>query len=225
MTSGPLRLKSSPLAPRAVKSPARGLSGTTSYRWTSSSRHGGARYLDQGVGLVPWKRDASHNSRAGHPVWRRCSSLTYAQYARSSRLASRAPRSGTYARHHASRGLAALEQPRTFRLRRHHHLERYLDAVHANGDPAVAPGGRPASFSLPSSSATASASCRRAAAGASRRGLPTPARMPPPFAARAAITRPVFCRAGCGRPRSSASSGTGRAATTWWWCQARWTCT
>lgn len=26
--------------------------------------------------LVPWKRDASHNSRAGHPGWLRCSSLT-----------------------------------------------------------------------------------------------------------------------------------------------------
>ena len=29
--------------------------------------------------LVPWNRDSLHNSRAGHPVWRRCSSLTYAQ--------------------------------------------------------------------------------------------------------------------------------------------------
>jgi tetratricopeptide (TPR) repeat protein len=56
--------------------------------------------------LVPWNRDDSHHSRAGHPVWRRCSSLTYAQYARSSRLASRAPRSGPYASHHGSRGLA-----------------------------------------------------------------------------------------------------------------------
>ena len=49
----------------------------------------------------------SHNSRAGHPAWLRCSSLKYAQYSRSSRLAVRAPRSGTYATHHASRGLAA----------------------------------------------------------------------------------------------------------------------
>jgi hypothetical protein len=55
--------------------------------------------------LVPWNRDDSHNSRAGHPGRRRCSSLTYAQYARSSRLASRAPRSGTCASHHGSRGL------------------------------------------------------------------------------------------------------------------------
>ena len=31
--------------------------------------------------------------RAGHPAWRRCSSLEYSRYARSSRLASRAPRS------------------------------------------------------------------------------------------------------------------------------------
>jgi O-6-methylguanine DNA methyltransferase len=29
--------------------------------------------------LVPWKRDASHNSRAGHPGSPRCSSLTYAR--------------------------------------------------------------------------------------------------------------------------------------------------
>jgi len=29
--------------------------------------------------LVPWNRDNSPNSRAGHPGWRRCSSLTYAQ--------------------------------------------------------------------------------------------------------------------------------------------------
>ena len=31
-------------------------------------------------------------SRAGHPAWRRCSSLTNPRFARSSRLASRAPR-------------------------------------------------------------------------------------------------------------------------------------
>jgi ubiquinone biosynthesis protein len=35
-----------------------------------------------------------HNSRAGHPASRRCSSLTYAPHARSSRLAIRAPRPG-----------------------------------------------------------------------------------------------------------------------------------
>ena len=33
----------------------------------------------------------------GHPGWLRCSSLKYAQYSHSSRLAIRAPRSGTYA--------------------------------------------------------------------------------------------------------------------------------
>ena len=38
-----------------------------------------------------------HNSRAGHPGWRRCSALKYSRYSRASRLASRAPRSGTYA--------------------------------------------------------------------------------------------------------------------------------
>ena len=32
--------------------------------------------------------------RAGHPVWRRCSSVKYSRYAPSSRLASRVPRSG-----------------------------------------------------------------------------------------------------------------------------------
>ena len=58
--------------------------------------------------LVPWKRDDSHNSRAGHPVWPRRSSLTYAQYARSSRLASRAPRSGIHAANHAAGTLGVV---------------------------------------------------------------------------------------------------------------------
>ena len=57
--------------------------------------------------LVPWKRDASHNSRAGHPGWRRCSSLTYSRYARSSRLAIRAPRSGIWYLFSGYRPLAA----------------------------------------------------------------------------------------------------------------------
>ena len=35
-----------------------------------------------------------HNSRAGHPASRRCSSLRYSRYPRSSRLAIRAPRPG-----------------------------------------------------------------------------------------------------------------------------------
>src|SRR5687768_1639605 len=43
--------------------------------------------------LVSRIKDSSPHSRAGHPGWRRCSSLTYHLYARSSRLASRAPRS------------------------------------------------------------------------------------------------------------------------------------
>jgi len=58
-------------------------------------------------------RDSQHNSRAGHPVRRRCSSLTYAPYARSSRLASRAPRAGTCATTRA----AATRAPKTSRMR------------------------------------------------------------------------------------------------------------
>src|SRR5205809_702839 len=50
--------------------------------------------------LVSRNSDSSHNSRAGHPGWLRCSLLTYFRYARSSRLAIRAPRSGTYATNH-----------------------------------------------------------------------------------------------------------------------------
>ena len=66
--------------------------------------------------LVPWNRNLVHNSRAGHPDWRRCFSLTYAQYSRSSRLASRAPRSRTYPRNHGSRGLAVCgESPASHR--------------------------------------------------------------------------------------------------------------
>src|SRR5688572_10956178 len=37
--------------------------------------------------------------------------VAHAQYARSSRLASRVPRSGTYASHHESRGLAGRGNP------------------------------------------------------------------------------------------------------------------
>src|SRR6478609_8544277 len=58
--------------------------------------------------LVPWNRDFWHNFRAGHPAGRRCSSLTYVQYAHSSRLARRAPRSGPCASYHVSRGLVAV---------------------------------------------------------------------------------------------------------------------
>ena len=71
-----------------------------------SGRAAGQYSCDRATCLVPWKRDSYDNSRAGHPASRRCSSLTYAQYARSSRLAIRAPRSGTSHRNHASRGLA-----------------------------------------------------------------------------------------------------------------------
>src|SRR4249920_2254771 len=55
--------------------------------------------------LVPWKRVPSPNSRAGHPGWRRCSALKYSRYSRASRLAIRAPRSGTYATTHVVRAL------------------------------------------------------------------------------------------------------------------------
>ena len=41
---------------------------------------------------------------AGTQAWPRCSSLTDAQYGRSSHLGSRAPRCGPWASHHASRG-------------------------------------------------------------------------------------------------------------------------
>jgi hypothetical protein len=66
--------------------------------------------------LVSRNSDSSHNSRAGHPGWRRCSSLKYAQYSRSSRLAIRAPRSGTYATNNCSgtlafAGAATAERP------------------------------------------------------------------------------------------------------------------
>jgi 23S rRNA (cytosine1962-C5)-methyltransferase len=64
------------------------------------------RIMNVQARLVPWNRDDSHNSRAGHPGSRRCFSLRYAQYPRSARLAIRAPRSGIYASHHGSRGLA-----------------------------------------------------------------------------------------------------------------------
>ena len=47
--------------------------------------------------LVSCNSDSQHNFRAGHPPWRRFSSVTYAQYSPSSCLASRVPRSGTYA--------------------------------------------------------------------------------------------------------------------------------
>src|SRR5712691_12018811 len=63
-----------------------------------------------GHGLVSRNSDSSHDSRAGHPGWLRCSSLTYSRYARSSRLAIRAPRSGTYATNHCYGTLAASKR-------------------------------------------------------------------------------------------------------------------
>ena len=47
--------------------------------------------------LVSRNSSSRHQSRAGHPGWRRCSSLTHSRFARSSRLAIRARRApGTY---------------------------------------------------------------------------------------------------------------------------------
>ena len=55
---------------------------------------------------MSWNSGSRHDSRAGHPDSLRCSSLPYSRYARSSRLAIRAPRSGTYATIHAARTLS-----------------------------------------------------------------------------------------------------------------------
>src|SRR6058998_2336406 len=46
--------------------------------------------------------------RAGHPVWLRCSALTYSRYARSSRLASRAPRSAIWSLFSVDRPLVSV---------------------------------------------------------------------------------------------------------------------
>ena len=45
---------------------------------------------------MAWTRQKYRAFRAGHPAWRRCSSLKYTRYSRSSRLASRAPRAGIH---------------------------------------------------------------------------------------------------------------------------------
>ena len=42
------------------------------------TRHVDGRYYSSDVRMSR-PRDSQHNSRAGHPAWRRCSSLTYAQ--------------------------------------------------------------------------------------------------------------------------------------------------
>src|SRR5438552_8313352 len=77
------------------------------------SQTGSPVHLRSSAALVSRNSDSSHNSRAGHPGWLRCSSLTYSRYARSSRLViragppvrqprrgPRAPRSGTQATIH-----------------------------------------------------------------------------------------------------------------------------
>ena len=51
-----------------------------------------SRGVSHAAGLVSRPSDSRNKFRAGHPVWRRCSSLKYSQYSHSSRLASRAPR-------------------------------------------------------------------------------------------------------------------------------------
>ena len=58
-------------------------------------------FFAAGVFAMSWSRRllvarisySSSASRAGHPVWRRCSAFKYSRYSQSSRLASRAPRS------------------------------------------------------------------------------------------------------------------------------------
>jgi hypothetical protein len=69
---------------------------------------------DERFDLVSWNRDTRHNSRAAHPGWPRCSSFRYAQYLHSSRLASRARRSATYATYHGSRPLGGLVSAAVF---------------------------------------------------------------------------------------------------------------
>jgi hypothetical protein len=80
------------------------------------ARYNGARArgacVKTGRTLVSCNSDSSHNSRAGHPGWLRCSSLTYSRYARSSRLAIRAPRSGIYATTHCYGTLAEVSRLR-----------------------------------------------------------------------------------------------------------------
>src|SRR5262245_21119818 len=56
--------------------------------------------------LVACPRGARTISRAGHPAWRRCSSLKYFRYSRSSRLPIRPPRSSIWSSFRADRPLA-----------------------------------------------------------------------------------------------------------------------
>ena len=78
------------------RSPARKWPGRQAPRATRLQFHRLARSCDSLVSppSASRVRDSSPNSRAGHPASRRCSSLTYSRYARSSRLAIRAPRPG-----------------------------------------------------------------------------------------------------------------------------------
>ena len=78
--------------------------GLTSDRVLQSLRPG-LRYQINAYQLVSCHRDSQHNSRAGHPACRRCSSVECAQYSPSSRLVSRAPGAGTYASNHGDRTL------------------------------------------------------------------------------------------------------------------------
>ena len=58
--------------------------------------------------LVSCNSNSRNNAQAGHSVWRRCSSVKYAQYSPSSRLASRAPRQGLYSANYCYRTLGIL---------------------------------------------------------------------------------------------------------------------
>src|SRR5213592_4698092 len=82
------------------------------------SQTGSPVHLRSSAALVSRNSDSSHNSRAGHPGWLRCSSLTYSRYARSSRLAIRAPRSGTYATNHCYGTLETQTRRKTELARR-----------------------------------------------------------------------------------------------------------
>ena len=55
------------------------LDGLSERKFAGVSRCAARRHHAQLTALVPWKRDDSPNSLAGHPGWPRCSSLTYAQ--------------------------------------------------------------------------------------------------------------------------------------------------
>src|SRR5437879_3419433 len=67
--------------------------------------------------LVSRVRNSLPTSRAGHPVWLRCSSLKYSRYSRSSRLASRVPRSAIWSSFSVDGPLAmSHSRPRHFMI-------------------------------------------------------------------------------------------------------------